>query len=35
MPNGPEKADAIVKMLSQTAQKVGWSAEYEGFGVLK
>jgi subtilisin len=35
MPDGPEKADAIVKMLSQTAQKVGWSAEYEGFGVLK
>ncbi len=35
MPDGPEKADAIVKMLSQTAQKVGWPAEYEGFGVLK
>ncbi|MEJ1169175.1 S8 family peptidase [Variovorax sp. CCNWLW235] len=35
MPRGPEKADAIVKMLSQAARKVGWSAEYEGFGVLK
>lgn len=35
MARGPEKADAIVKMLSQAARKVGWSAEYEGFGVLK
>ncbi|WP_395319189.1 S8 family peptidase [Variovorax sp. UC74_104] len=35
MQNGPEKADAIVRMLSQTAQRVGWPAEYEGFGVLK
>ncbi|MDQ0033928.1 subtilisin [Variovorax boronicumulans] len=35
MPNGPDKADAIVTMLSQAAQKVGWPAEYEGFGVLK
>jgi len=35
MPRGPEKADAIVKMLSQAARKVGWSTEYEGFGVLK
>lgn len=35
MPKGPEKADAIVRMLSETAKKVGWPAEYEGFGVLK
>lgn len=35
MPPGPEKADAIVQMLSQAARKVGWPAEYEGFGVLK
>jgi Subtilase family len=35
MPKGPEKADAIVQMLSQAAQKMGWPAEYEGFGVLK
>ena len=35
MPGGPEKADAIVRMLSKAAKKVGWPAEYEGFGVLK
>ncbi|WP_339526454.1 S8 family serine peptidase [Pseudomonas sp. EL_65y_Pfl2_R96] len=35
MARGPERADAIIKMLFEATRKVGWSNDYEGFGVLK
>lgn len=35
MPGGPARTDAIVRMLSKAAKKVGWPVEYEGFGVLR
>lgn len=35
MARGPERADAIIKMLFESTRKVGWSNDYEGFGVLK
>lgn len=35
MARGPERTDAIIKMLFGATRKVGWSNDYEGFGVLK
>jgi subtilisin len=35
MARGPDRADAIIKMLFDATRKVGWSNDYEGFGVLK
>lgn len=35
MARGPDRADAIIKMLFDVTRKVGWSNDYEGFGVLK
>ncbi|WP_330211896.1 S8 family peptidase [Pseudomonas sp. Z18(2022)] len=35
MARGPARADAIIQMLFGATRKVGWSNDYEGFGVLK
>ncbi len=35
MARDANRADAIIRMLSQSARKMGWSDKYSGFGVLQ